>query len=143
MPQTCLLTPSSPLRIFNAGITNILKIGSKYLDWNYFAGLSLPFIGYLDNLGLMNMVKYKGHWFPEVIRAFYCSLEYRVRDHVITADIRGKKISITEEKFAYVLGIPMPTVEFLCFTELHNSLNDSFYRKAAVYKTITGQDDFL
>lgn len=71
-------------------------------------------------------MKNKGHWSPEVIRAFYSSLEYRIRERVILANVRWKKIIINEAKFADVLGLPAPESEFFYFTDHHNSLSDSF-----------------
>lgn len=77
-----------------------------------------------------------------MIRAFYCSLEYQVRNQVIIAEIRGKQIWITKENFDDILGIPAPTADYYCFTDYHNSLSDSLYGKVVVYQTITGLDDF-
>lgn len=116
---------------------------SKFLDYDYFAGLGMPFIGFLDQLGLTNMVRYKGVWSPYLIRAFYCSFEYRVRDRVFTAEVRGTKILVTEEKFAEILDIPAPTDDYYCFTDNHNSLSNSIYDKVDVYRVNTGLDDFM
>lgn len=112
------------------------------MDWNYFAMLGLPFIGLLDNMGLTDMVRYKGVWSPDIICAFYSSFEYQIREHVFTADIRGTKILVTEQKIAEILGIPAPSEDFCHFTDSHNSLSSSIYGKATVYKVITGMDDF-
>lgn len=49
---------------------------------------------------------------------------------------------VNEAKFADILGILTLASDSYCFTDHHNSLSDSFYGKAVVYKTITGEEDF-
>lgn len=73
----------------------------------------MPFIALLNNLGLRNMIKYKGHWSPEVIRAFYSSLEYMIREIVLLADVIGKNIIINEAKLSNILGYPCSWVSIL------------------------------
>lgn len=81
----------------------------------------MPFISDLDNLGLKNMVRYKGHWSEEVIRAFYTNLEYKVREKTIVSEVRGKGIAIDEKQFAEILGILPPGPTNFCFNDYHNS----------------------
>lgn len=70
----------------------------------------MSFISDLDNLGLKNMVKYKGHWSEEVIRACYTNLEYKVRDRTIVSEVRGKKIMIDEKQLLFWVSLYRPFV---------------------------------
>lgn len=87
------------------------------------------FIALLDNLDLSNLMKFKGHLSPKVVKAFYSTLEYRVRDRILLPEVIGKKILLNEAKLADILGIPAPRPEYFCFTDNHNSLSQSFYVK--------------
>lgn len=62
---------------------------------------------------------------------------------MLLTDVKGKTILINEAKLANILGIAAPGSDYFCFTDHHNSLSDSFYGKATVYKTITREDDFI
>lgn len=101
----------------------------------------MSFISDLD-LGLKNMVKFKGHWSEKFIRAFYTNLEYKVRKKTIVSEVRGKRIEINEKQLADILGIPPPAPTDLCFTDYHNSLSPSIYDRDEVYKTITMETVF-
>lgn len=90
LPIDILISSPELRHRYHEYFANRRVLGSKYLDWDYFSGLNMSFITSLDNLGLKNMIKYKGHWSPKVIRAFYSSLEYRIRERVILADVRGE-----------------------------------------------------
>lgn len=100
------------------------------------------FIGKLDDFGLKDFVKYKGHWSAEVVRAFYTNLEYRVRERAICSEVRGKKIILDEFKLDEILGLPIPKQTDYRFTNHYNSLSQSFYSKAEVYKIVTKKPKF-
>lgn len=102
----------------------------------------MPFIDLLDNLSLQIFMNYKGFWSPEIIRAFYTTLEYRIRERKLYAEIRGKRVELTELRLAEIFGIPPPGPEDFCFMDQHNSLSPSFYGKAEVYKTINREEEF-
>lgn len=113
-------------------------IPSKYLDWDYFVTCSsMTCIDCLNTLGLKRLVSSKGTWSLEVVKAFYTTLEYRVRDRTLIAEIRGKRIEMKEKKFVEILGIPPPSDDDICFTDNHNLLSTAFYDRAEVYKMIT------
>lgn len=131
-----LMSPEHKER-YSESFENRRVISSKYLDWNYFSGCHMPFIETLDLLGLKKFVSLKGFWCPELIWAFYTTLEYHIRDRKLFVEVRGIKIELSEEKMAEILGIPPLSSTDFCFTNHHNSLNPSFYGKAEVYKTIT------
>lgn len=55
------------------------------------------FVDLLNSLGLKRLVSHKGFWCLEVIRAFYTTLEYRIRERTLYAEVRGTKIILTEK----------------------------------------------
>lgn len=95
-PITRLLPSPDLQQRYSEHFENRKVLGSKFLAWDYFTGLGIKFIDLLQNLRIIEFIRYKGAWSPEVIRAFYCSFKYRSRDRVFTAEIRGTKILVDE-----------------------------------------------
>lgn len=101
-----LITPEHKER-YSESFENRRIISSKFLDWVYFVGCrNMPFVDLLNSLGLKKLVSYKGFWCPEVIRAFYTTLEYRIRERKLYVDVRGTKIELSEEVLVEILGLP-------------------------------------
>lgn len=96
----------------------------------------MSFIACLENFGLKNFAKYKGHWSVEVVRAFYTNLEYKVRERKIYSELRGKKIEMDKQIFAEILSLPPPKPTDFFFTNHHNSLSTSFYGKPKFTKQL-------
>lgn len=137
-----LQSPEHKERYSNS-FENCRIISSKYLDWIYFVGCQeVPFVDLLNSLGLKRLVSYKGFWCAEVIRAFYTTLEYRIREMTLYIEVRGTKIVLTEEILAEILGLPQPEPTYLCFTDHHNSSSPAFYDRAEIYKVITCAEEY-